>query len=277
MKYTKPDLDKEWMEALRYREFEKMGKEGWMKLASENYTITNYEKIKNVLGNVDLDYDTLDFDKKKRFEKHFEEGSIEMPIVVKFSDNDYDLLGGNTRLSGLIGKGINPKLYVVDLSNESEEETNEQTTSDASGSFAPAMDMVKKDITNIPNMDLNEEEEFTEATDSSSSGAYDVPLFGTSPKGRKDPLKIDGPKSIGNSRAVKDKKFPKWGGPNSVFVKIKEKCKKFPYCNQGDINAIELLEMVDIKDSILETSKEMGLPYKEVENIVLNEIKKIFI
>jgi molybdenum-dependent DNA-binding transcriptional regulator ModE len=35
--------------------------------------------------------------------------------------------------------------------------------------------------------------------------------------------------------------------------------------------------MVDIKDSILETSKEMGLPYKEVENIVLNEIKKIFI
>ena len=277
MKYTKPDLDKEWMEALRYREFEKMGKDKWMKIASENFTITNYEKIKDVLGNVDLDFDTLDFDKKKRFEKHFEEGSIEMPIAVKFSDTDYDLLGGNTRLSGLIGKGINPKLYIVDLSKPTQQETKEQTSSDASGSFAPALDMDKKVITKVPNLNLKEEEEFTEATDSSSSGAFDVPLFGTSPKGRRDPLKIDGPKSIGNSRAVKDKKFPKWGGPNAVFVKIKEKCKKFPYCNQGDINAIELLEIEELKESILETSKEMGLPYKEVENIVLNEIKKIFI
>lgn len=277
MKYTKPDLDKEWMEALRYREFEKMGKDKWMKIASENFTITNYEKIKDVLGNVDLDFDTLDFDKKKRFEKHFEEGSIEMPIAVKFSDTDYDLLGGNTRLSGLIGKGINPKLYIVDISKPTQQETKEQTSSDASGSFAPALDMDKKVITKVPNLNLKEEEEFTEATDSSSSGAFDVPLFGTSPKGRRDPLKIDGPKSIGNSRAVKDKKFPKWGGPNAVFVKIKEKCKKFPYCNQGDINAIELLEIEELKESILETSKEMGLPYKEVENIVLNEIKKIFI
>lgn len=277
MKYTKPDLDKEWMEALRYREFEKMGKDKWMKIAGENFSITNYEKIKDVLGNVDLEFDTLDFDKKKRFEKHFEEGSIEMPIVVKFSDTDYDLLGGNTRLSGLIGKGINPKLYVVDISKSTPQETKEQTTSDASGSFAPALDMDTKVITKVPNLNLKEEEEFTEATDSSSSGAFDVPLFGTSPKGRRDPLKIDGPKSIGNSRAVKDKKFPKWGGPNAVFVKIKEKCKKFPYCNQGDINAIELLEIEELKESILETSKEMGLPYKEVENIVLNEIKKIFI
>jgi hypothetical protein len=277
MKYTKPDLDKEWMEALRYREFEKMGKDKWMEIASENFTITSYDKIKDVLGNVDLDFDTLDFDKKKRFEKHFEEGSIEMPIAVKFSDTDYDLLGGNTRLSGLIGKGINPKLYIVDISKGTQQETKEQTSSDASGSFAPALDMGKKVITKVPNLNLKEEEEFTEATDSSSSGAFDVPLFGTSPKGRRDPLKIDGPKSIGNSRAVKDKKFPKWGGPNAVFVKIKEKCKKFPYCNQGDINAIELLEIEELKESILETSKEMGLPYKEVENIVLNEIKKIFI
>jgi hypothetical protein len=277
MKYTKPDLDKEWMEALRYREFEKMGKDKWMEIASENFTITSYDKIKDVLGNVDLDFDTLDFDKKKRFEKHFEEGSIEMPIAVKFSDTDYDLLGGNTRLSGLIGKGINPKLYIVDISKGTQQETKEQTSSDASGSFAPALDIGKKVITKVPNLNLKEEEEFTEATDSSSSGAFDVPLFGTSPKGRRDPLKIDGPKSIGNSRAVKDKKFPKWGGPNAVFVKIKEKCKKFPYCNQGDINAIELLEIEELKESILETSKEMGLPYKEVENIVLNEIKKIFI
>ena len=39
MRYLKPNLDYEWREALRYREFEKMGKKGWMDIASNNYTI----------------------------------------------------------------------------------------------------------------------------------------------------------------------------------------------------------------------------------------------
>ena len=90
-------------------------------------------------------------------------------------------------------------------------------------------------------------------TDSGSSGSYDVPAFGTTPKGRRDPLKIDGPDSIYKGRAVKDKNFPKWGGPGGVFIKIKEKCKKFPYCNQGDINNIEVL-----RESIDNISKKYG-------------------
>ena len=125
MKYTKPNLEDEWMEALRYREFEKMGKQGWIDIASKNYKVIPYSKIKNVLGNVDLDYDNLEDDKKKRFEVAFEKGRIEIPIAVKFNDNDYDLLGGNTRLSGLIKNGVNPKIYVVDLSEKSDIEESE--------------------------------------------------------------------------------------------------------------------------------------------------------
>ena len=77
MKYIKPNFDHEWMEALRYREFEKMGKEGWLKVANENYNITKYEKIKDVLNNVDLEYDSLEDEKKKRFERAFEKGEVE--------------------------------------------------------------------------------------------------------------------------------------------------------------------------------------------------------
>jgi hypothetical protein len=66
MKYTKPNLEHEWMEALRYREFEKMGKKGWINVATNNHTIVSYDKIKNVLGNVDLDYDSLEDEKKKK-------------------------------------------------------------------------------------------------------------------------------------------------------------------------------------------------------------------
>jgi hypothetical protein len=189
-------------------------------------------------------------------------------------------------------KGIEPK-----------KETKEQTDASSSGSyegnaFGP---MIKREIHKINNAKLTEEQEieFKEATDASSSGSYDVPAFGKTTKGgRKNPLKIDGPDSIYKGRAVKDKNFPKWGGPDSiykgravkdknfpkwggpdsVFVKVKDKCKKFPYCNQGNTGALDFIkEDQEIKDAITETSKKFGIPYKEMEKIVLNEITKIFI
>jgi len=154
-------------------------------------------------------------------------------------------------------------------------ETKESMGADASGSFeGPAFSNVikKKDLYKPKNFKKynSDKEEINEVTDASSSGQYDVP-FGD---GGKNPLKINGPDSVKKSRAVKDKKFPKWGGPKGIFIKIKEKCKKFPYCNQGDINAIELLE---IENDIKEISDKYGIPYKEMEKIVLNEINKIFI
>lgn len=155
-------------------------------------------------------------------------------------------------------------------------DATEQTMADASGSFdAPLSSPIIKrpKVGTIPN--YTKEQDLSEVTSSAvSAGAvYDVP-FG--PKG--DPLKINGPKSIGKTRAVKDKNFPKWGGPGSVFIKIKDKCKKFPYCNQGDINAIEILkEMDELNEAINYVSEKHGLPREQVEKLVLNEIKKIII
>jgi hypothetical protein len=168
-------------------------------------------------------------------------------------------------------KGIEPK-----------RETKEQTTAASSGSVeGPVFSdvVLKKNIHKFHNSNLKEQqEEMGEATDASSSGGYDVPLFGSTPKGRKNPLKISGPDSIYKGRAVKDKNFPKWGGPDSVFVKIKDKCKKYPYCNQGDINALEIIkEDIELQEAITETSIKYGIPYKEMEKIVLNQINQIFI
>ena len=112
--YTKPNFEHEWEEAIRYPEFEEMGKEGWLK-AAKNGSITKYSKIKDVLGNVDLHFDVLEEPKKQRFNRAFEKGKIELPIVVKFDDQNYDLVAGNTRLSGLVSKGIDPTLLVVEL------------------------------------------------------------------------------------------------------------------------------------------------------------------
>jgi 8-oxo-dGTP diphosphatase len=120
VKYVKPNFEYEWEEAIRYPEFKEMGFDNWLRIA-ENGHVVNFSEIKDRLGNVDLDFDGLDKDKKARFIKALENGQIELPIVVKFSENDYDLVGGNTRLSGLTKNGIDPKIWVVDLSKPIDE------------------------------------------------------------------------------------------------------------------------------------------------------------
>ena len=59
IKYTEPNFDAEWDEAMRYPEFKDMGKQEWIKWVSQGYT-TKYSKIKDVLSNVDLNFKDLD-------------------------------------------------------------------------------------------------------------------------------------------------------------------------------------------------------------------------
>jgi hypothetical protein len=114
VKYTKPNFQKEWDEANRYPEFESAGIEGWKK-AAEKGSPVKYSQIQDQLGNVDLDYDSLEGEKKQRFEQAFQQGQIETPIAVKFDDGSYDLVAGNTRLSGLVKNGVDPSIWVVDV------------------------------------------------------------------------------------------------------------------------------------------------------------------
>ena len=213
----------------------------------------------------------------KKLIKAIKSGDYHRPLILKMGDR-YILIAGNTRLCTAAAMGVNPMVFIGEIG----EDIKESMGAGSSGSFeGPVFSdvVLKKDIHKFHNSNLKEQqEEVKEVTDGSSSGGYDVPLFGKTPKGRKNPLKIDGPDSIYKGRAVKDKKFPKWGGPDSVFVKIKDKCKKFPYCNQGDINALEIIkEDEEIQKAITEISKKYGIPYHQMEKIVSNEINKIFI
>ncbi len=147
-------------------------------------------------------------------------------------------------------------------------ETKESMGADSGGAFEPSLStpIVKRKINKIHNF----ESDLDEATDSSSSGQYDVSFSA----GRSNPLKINGPDSIKKSRAVKDKNFPKYGGPGGVYVKVKEKCKKYPYCNQGDIKSLEFFEEEGLVESAKNVSNKTGIPYRIVENLILNEIKE---
>jgi hypothetical protein len=123
IEYIKPNFEYEWEEAIRYPEFKKMGFDNWVKTAQKGYEV-NFSDIKDKLKNVDLNFDSLNQDKKIRFINAFKTNQIELPIAVKFSENDYDLVGGNTRLSGLVRKGIDPKIWIVDLTTLKEDSSS---------------------------------------------------------------------------------------------------------------------------------------------------------
>lgn len=116
--YITPNFEREWMEAQRYPEFVEMGKRGWIDIAKKG-KVVSFSSIRKVLGNVNLSFINLEEPKKERFNRAFHKGQIELPLAVRFSDVDYDLIAGNTRLAGLYKNGINPQIWIVDLSNNS--------------------------------------------------------------------------------------------------------------------------------------------------------------
>jgi hypothetical protein len=107
---------------------------------------------------------------------------------------------------------------------EKQIEATEQTMASSSGSYeAPLFSKaIKRPIGKIPNYKQDVEENIE------SSGGYDVPLFGGKGRG-KNPLKIDGIDSVKHSDAVTGKLPMLVKG--STYVKINDKCKKYPYCN----------------------------------------------
>lgn len=146
-----------------------------------------------------------------------------------------------------------------DIVNSGKIEAKESMGADAAGSFETSMStpIVKRKFQNA-------EEEIKEVTDASSSGAYDVPFPGP---GRKNPLSIGGPKTIHQRiSTIKAKKFPMWvkGG---TFVEVKPKCKKFPYCNQGDIHALNFY-----RGTVSEIANKYGITKSEVISIIMENI-----
>ena len=141
--------------------------------------------------------------------------------------------------------------------------------------FEIAMDHIYEDLNYYDKLAKMEggshKEEAKEATTSASVGAYDAPIGG----GRKDPLQIDTPKSVYSKlRSVKDPNFPKYGGKGGKYVKVKDKCKKFPYCNQGDIKALEFFENNLVKEAIKRVTSKYNVDEVYVKSVILERLKK---
>jgi len=62
--------------------------------------------------------------------------------------------------------------------------------------------------------------------------------------------------------------------PGGKFVTIKKKCQTFPYCNQGDINALKLSENKIVKDSITNVANKFGLTEDIIKSILFHELQE---
>jgi hypothetical protein len=58
------------------------------------------------------------------------------------------------------------------------------------------------------------------------------------------------------------------------FVRVKKKCKKFPYCNQGDIKALKIWEDDDLTEAIKNVAKNKNIHENIVRAILLHEIEE---
>ena len=118
---------------------------------------------------------------------------------------------------------------------------------------------IQKMLDEIEELD-KKEEEVDEATGASSAGSYVGPLGYA--------------KNEKNWRGAAKTQYP--GGK---FVKVKEKCRKFPYCNQGDINALELWDSIMdrkiMRETIEKVSKKTGKPKKNIKELIKKELDEI--
>lgn len=178
---------------------------------------------------------------KNNFEKALKKATSKDPIGYKaILDEDHDC------------EKIHPKMTHEEWSKTKEEEMGEATTSASAGAFMAPMGMDPR----FAGKKKKKKEEFDEATTAASSGQYSTPKIWA--------------KDEKNWRGKAKTQFP--GGK---FVKVKERCKKFPYCNQGDINALELTDNKMVKAAITEVAKKTGKDRTYIKELVKKEIEEI--
>ena len=152
---------------------------------------------------------------------------------------------------------------ILDSKDTKKEENTEATGAGSAGGYSmPLFSSEEGDITGgkkkVPTVrESTEKVETKEATASGSSGQYSQPAIWAKSMNKKD-----------------------WKGastkymPGAKRVQVKKKCKKFPYCNQGDINALKIFESESVQNAIDSVSDSYGYNKEYISEIVFREIRK---
>lgn len=188
------------------------------------------------------DKDFLEFKKKARYKDGYKDFNFGTPNVT--NDDPY----------------INKRKW----SRPGKEEAFEATGSGSSGAFVGPVfggddafwERSRSETPKLKESDV-EKVEATEATGSGSVGGYETPAMWAKSTKKKD---------WGPSRKTQI--------PGGGFVKIKKKCTKFPYCNQGDINNVKISKNESVKEAIKSVAKKLNIEENVIITILEHEYQK---
>jgi|TARA_B100001094_G_C18112609_1_gene762087 hypothetical protein len=179
---------------------------------------------------------------KNNFEKALKKAISKDPMGYKaILDEDHDC------------EEIHPQMTHEEWEKNKEEEMDEATTAASAGAFMAPMGF---DPRFAKKKKKKKKEEFDEATTAASSGQYATPKMWAK-----------------DEKNWRGKAKTQW--PGGKFVKVKKKCSTFPYCNQGDINALELTDNKIVKKAITEVAKKTGKDKTYIKELVKKEIEEI--
>lgn len=108
IKYTNPNFISCWTNAQIYPELKQMGKEKWIEFAKMGYS-EEYKEIETFITNT--------IKQNNPYKNSAEEGKLEMPVAVKFADNEYHMISGCQILSAVNKITTNIPIWIIDLSN----------------------------------------------------------------------------------------------------------------------------------------------------------------
>jgi hypothetical protein len=151
-------------------------------------------------------------------------------------------------------KGFSQKAHCQGKKKKSE--TKEAASTAGTGQFhAPFAfkdsEFVRKSFAETP-----KKVETKEATGSGSVGAYSTPAF-VAP----------------NKKQWRGAAKPLYKGGS--FVKVKKKCKNFPYCNQWDIKALKIYENESLKEAIKNVSQKYNISENVIKSIIQYELSNL--
>jgi hypothetical protein len=176
--------------------------------------------------------------------------------------NASTMMDANNFKQGFTEEEIDENLIATDINEKGKvkgkkKEPKEATGSGSSGAFVSPIGF-SEDFINKSNSEIPKKVEATEATGSGSVGAYSTTAAWAKSTDKKD-----------------------WGGrkkpqyPGGAFVSVKKKCKKFPYCNKGDISALHIYKNESLKEAIKNVSNKMNISETVIKAILEYEYEKI--
>ncbi len=141
---------------------------------------------------------------------------------------------------------------------------------------------------------MGEDGETSESTGSGSAGGFEGQLFSTTKKEMEegDVTKVEATEATGAGSSgsyvttaawAKSTNKKDWRGksktqiPGGKFVQVKKKCKKFPYCNQGDIKALKIFENEKVKKAIQNISERHNISENVIKSIIAYEYENTFL